>query len=154
MTDIVSIPVDLIDFPKKEKTAPGHVAALADSMREQGMLSPIVVCKDGGRYKLRAGLARLRAARRLKWKTIKALIVPRFMGAPRSEQGGWTCEGDGYGDHPATGKRYVTVNGEERIVRCDACVKEWLLDLVTSNERVSITTEDGEKEGEVHVVVD
>lgn len=48
---------------------------LADSMATHGLLEPIVVCPvGGGRYQIIAGERRYRAARRLEWTRIPAVI--------------------------------------------------------------------------------
>ncbi len=57
------------DFPEEA------LAELSESMRESGLLQPIVVRPaSGGRYQLIAGARRCQAARRLGWETIGALV--------------------------------------------------------------------------------
>ena len=54
---------------------PDKVDALAQSMTDQGLLQPIVVRRHkGGGYLLVAGLHRLKAAKKLKWKKITCTV--------------------------------------------------------------------------------
>ena len=48
--------------------------ALADSIRHNGVLSPILVARDGGRYTIIAGERRWRAARLANFSTIPAIV--------------------------------------------------------------------------------
>jgi ParB family chromosome partitioning protein len=48
--------------------------ALADSIKEQGVLQPIVVTKNGAKYRIVAGERRWRAAKIAKLKTIPAIV--------------------------------------------------------------------------------
>ncbi len=50
------------------------VQDLAASMREQGLLQPVVVVPDGDRYRLRIGHRRVHAARMLGWTEIRAEV--------------------------------------------------------------------------------
>lgn len=59
------VAVDQIDpnpFQPRRHFDPADVAALADSLRQHGMLQPVLVRAHGGRYQLIAGERRLRAA--------------------------------------------------------------------------------------------
>jgi len=48
---------------------------LSDSLREHGLVQPIVVRTQGDRYQLIAGQRRLAAARRLGWETVPARVL-------------------------------------------------------------------------------
>jgi ParB family chromosome partitioning protein len=54
---------------------PEHTAELADSIRQDGLLQPIVVRKSGEKYQIVAGERRWRACQSLGMKTIAARIV-------------------------------------------------------------------------------
>jgi ParB family chromosome partitioning protein len=60
--------------PRRLVQAEG-VAELADSLREHGLLQPILVRPNDGGYTLIAGSRRLRAAESLGWARIKALVM-------------------------------------------------------------------------------
>ena len=63
--DLVRIPVDQIDanpFQPRRQFDPAEIAALADSLRQHGMLQPVLVRAVEGRYQLIAGERRLRAS--------------------------------------------------------------------------------------------
>jgi ParB family chromosome partitioning protein len=51
------------------------LAELADSLREHGLVQPIVVRKRGDRYQLIAGQRRLAAARRLGWEKVPVRVL-------------------------------------------------------------------------------
>lgn len=56
----------------------GKLAALADSIREQGLVQPVIVRNSGqndGRYELIAGERRLRAVTMLGWEKVKACVI-------------------------------------------------------------------------------
>jgi ParB family transcriptional regulator, chromosome partitioning protein len=57
------------DFP------PEHIAELAESIRAEGLLQPVVVREAAGKYQLIAGERRWRAFQLLKLKTIPARVV-------------------------------------------------------------------------------
>lgn len=74
---VTDIAVDLIDpnpyqprkdFPEEE------LRGLADSIKAQGLLQPVVVRKKNGRYEMVAGERRLRATKLVGTKTIPALV--------------------------------------------------------------------------------
>ena len=71
------LPVDLIDRspyqPRQTMTEEG-LAELADSIRSQGLIQPVVVRKTGKRYELIAGERRWRAAQRAGLEDIPAVI--------------------------------------------------------------------------------
>lgn len=72
-----SIPIAAIYVPAKRRTTldQAKVDQLCASMLESGLLTPILVRRDGERYVLVEGLHRLEACRALGDKTIKALLV-------------------------------------------------------------------------------
>ena len=51
------------------------LAELADSLREHGLVQPIVVRARGDRYQLIAGQRRLAAARKLGWERVPARVL-------------------------------------------------------------------------------
>jgi ParB family transcriptional regulator, chromosome partitioning protein len=71
------IPIDVIDpnpnQPRRRFDGPA-LAALADSIRERGVLQPVIVRPLGGRYSLVAGERRWRAARLAGQPAIPALV--------------------------------------------------------------------------------
>ncbi len=61
-----SCPVELIDpnpFQPRKDFSPSELREMADSVKEKGILTPLLVSKNGDRYQLIAGERRLRAAR-------------------------------------------------------------------------------------------
>ncbi len=75
MGDVSSVPlVSLVVRERKRSYVPGNVAALADSIREGGLLNPITVRPVGDEFELVTGFHRLEAARRLGWQSIPALV--------------------------------------------------------------------------------
>jgi ParB/RepB/Spo0J family partition protein len=52
-----------------------HLEGLVTSIREAGLLEPIVVCPHGDSYKILSGHYRIRAVRRLKWKKVLCRVV-------------------------------------------------------------------------------
>jgi ParB family transcriptional regulator, chromosome partitioning protein len=64
VSDLTYVPVDQIDpnpFQPRRQFDPAEIAALADSLRQHGMLQPVLVRAVEGRYQLIAGERRLRA---------------------------------------------------------------------------------------------
>lgn len=57
-----------LDFPQDE------LLQLAESIRQNGVLQPILVCRDHDRYILVAGERRWRASRMAGLKTIPAIV--------------------------------------------------------------------------------
>jgi len=61
-----SCPVELIDpnpFQPRKDFSPSELREMADSVKEKGILTPLLVSKNGDRYQLIAGERRLRAAK-------------------------------------------------------------------------------------------
>jgi sulfiredoxin len=73
----VAVKLDEIYVPARLRPTldPVKVAAIAESMVEKGLQTPIQVRRDDKRYVLVTGLHRLEAARSLGEKTIQALLV-------------------------------------------------------------------------------
>jgi ParB family chromosome partitioning protein len=72
------IPVQLVEpspYQPRKDIHPDQLAELADSIRAEGLLQPIVVRKAGDRFQLIAGERRWRAFQLLKLKTIPARIL-------------------------------------------------------------------------------
>lgn len=63
------------DQPRKDRTF--LVEELADSIRRDGLLSPLVVTKDGATYRIIAGERRFHAISRLGWKDVECRILSR-----------------------------------------------------------------------------
>jgi ParB family transcriptional regulator, chromosome partitioning protein len=75
--ELLHLAVDRIDpnpFQPRREFDPAEIAALADSLRQHGMLQPILVRSHGERYQLIAGERRLRAATNLGWTEITAIV--------------------------------------------------------------------------------
>ena len=63
--ELIQIAVDQIDpnpFQPRRHFSASEIASLADSLRQHGMLQPVLVREVGGRYQLIAGERRLRAS--------------------------------------------------------------------------------------------
>jgi sulfiredoxin len=73
----VAVSLDQIYVPTRLRPTldKAKVAALAESIAQNGLQTPIQVRHDRNRYVLVTGLHRLEAARELGEKTIQALIV-------------------------------------------------------------------------------
>lgn len=74
----LEIAVHLIEpspYQARREIMPEHLSELAESIRSEGLLQPIVVRKTGERYQLIAGERRWRAFQLLKIKAIPARIV-------------------------------------------------------------------------------
>ena len=72
------IAVDLIDpnpFQPRKQFDPAEIAALADSLRQHGMLQPVLVRPHGDRYQLIAGERRLRASAEAQLHEIPARVM-------------------------------------------------------------------------------
>ncbi len=77
-TDLSYVAVDLIDpnpFQPRRTFDPAEIAALADSLRQHGMLQPILVRSVNDRYQLIAGERRLRASIEARLHEIPARIM-------------------------------------------------------------------------------
>lgn len=76
---IARIPVARIrpsdDQPRKDRTF--LVEELAESIRRDGLLSPLVVTKEGDTYRIIAGERRFHAISRLGWKDVECRILSR-----------------------------------------------------------------------------
>ena len=72
------IPVNLVEpspYQARREIPAEQLAELAESIRSEGLLQPIVVRRHGGKFQLVAGERRWRAFQHLKIKTIPARIV-------------------------------------------------------------------------------
>ncbi len=67
--------VDPNPWQPRTVVAGADLAELADSLREHGLVQPIVVRARGDRYQLIAGQRRLAAARRLGWQQVPARVL-------------------------------------------------------------------------------
>jgi ParB family chromosome partitioning protein len=76
--ELIHIAVDLIDpnpFQPRRQFDPAEIAALADSLRQHGMLQPVLVRPHGDRYQLIAGERRLRASVEARLHDIPARVM-------------------------------------------------------------------------------
>lgn len=74
------IELDLIDpnpFQPRKEFQPEELQELAASIRERGIIQPILVRNHGERYQIIAGERRFRATQSLGWKAIPALVRER-----------------------------------------------------------------------------
>lgn len=74
----VEIPVSAVDpnpFQPRREFSEAQLSELADSIRAEGLLQPIVVREANGRYQLVAGERRWRAFQLIKQKTIPARVI-------------------------------------------------------------------------------
>ena len=74
---VVDIPVGDIDPNRnqpRKKFDDEALLALAESIRHNGVISPILVARDGGRYTIIAGERRWRAARLANLDVIPAIV--------------------------------------------------------------------------------
>ena len=72
------VAVNLIDpspYQARKEIAPEHLSELAESIRSEGLLQPVVVRKAGERFQLIAGERRWRAFQMLKIRAIPARVV-------------------------------------------------------------------------------
>lgn len=67
------IHADPADNPRTERE-PARDAELAESIRRQGMLSPVLVSPENGRFRLLAGFRRHGIARALGWEAVPAQV--------------------------------------------------------------------------------
>jgi ParB family transcriptional regulator, chromosome partitioning protein len=77
MPELKRVPLALIDEPQmpvRVAMDEHKMAELVDSMREIGLLQPIVLKPADGRYEIEAGHRRFRAALTLQWTDIPALV--------------------------------------------------------------------------------
>lgn len=75
LTDIPLALIDASPWQPRRNFDEEKLAALAESLREQGLVQPVVVRRKGGRYELVAGERRFRAAGRLGWETLRACVM-------------------------------------------------------------------------------
>lgn len=77
------IPVDRIDcLPQVRKAFDEqHIAALADTIVQRGILQPLRVMRRGERYQLVSGECRLQAAKRAGCKTVPVIVEDKPMDA-------------------------------------------------------------------------
>ena len=76
--DLVHIGVDRVDpnpFQPRKHFDPGEIAALAGSIKQHGMLQPIIVRAVGDRYQLIAGERRLRASVEARLHDVPARVM-------------------------------------------------------------------------------
>ncbi len=76
--ELSHIPVDQIDanpFQPRREFDPAEIAALADSLRQHGMLQPILVRPVGDRYQVIAGERRLRACIEARLHEVHARVM-------------------------------------------------------------------------------
>lgn len=70
-----NIPISQIDEGERRRKEYGNIAELAESIKFNGLTSPIAVIRKGpNSYLLAAGGRRLRAVKSLKWDTIPAVV--------------------------------------------------------------------------------
>jgi len=75
MTDKIALSkITPASFQPRKEFDPVKLQELADSMREQGLIQPIIVRPHNGGYQLIAGERRFRAAKILGWKDIRAEV--------------------------------------------------------------------------------
>lgn len=78
MPGFLEVPVSAIEtspYQARREISPDQLAELAESIRSEGLLQPIVVRKHGDKFQLVAGERRWRAFQLLKIKTIPARVV-------------------------------------------------------------------------------
>lgn len=77
-SELSYIPIDQIDpnpFQPRREFDPAEIAALADSLRQHGMIQPILVRSVNDRYQLIAGERRLRASAEAQLQEVPARIM-------------------------------------------------------------------------------
>lgn len=74
ITELSVYEIDSNPFQPRSTFDDDELQALADSIRDHGLLQPIVVRRDGERYQLIAGERRLRAAIKAGWSDVPAQI--------------------------------------------------------------------------------
>jgi ParB family chromosome partitioning protein len=75
MSDLAIALVDPNPWQPRSVLGEADLAELTDSIREHGLVQPIVVRARGDRYQLIAGQRRLAAARKLGWERVPARIL-------------------------------------------------------------------------------
>jgi ParB family chromosome partitioning protein len=77
-SEALGVPVSQIDsnpYQPRRDFAPGDLAELTASLREHGLLQPIVVRRNGERFQVIAGERRLRAAVEAGWSEVPAHVM-------------------------------------------------------------------------------
>jgi ParB family chromosome partitioning protein len=77
-SELIQVAVDQVDpnpFQPRRRFDPAEIASLADSLRQHGMLQPILVRAAGPRYQLIAGERRLRASIEARLHEIPARVL-------------------------------------------------------------------------------
>ncbi len=74
-SDVSPTVIDPNPWQPRSIVAGADLAELADSLREHGLVQPIVVRARGDRYQLIAGQRRLAAARRLGWEKVPVRVL-------------------------------------------------------------------------------
>ncbi len=74
-SDLAIALVDPNPWQPRSELGDADLAELTDSLREHGLVQPIVVRARGDRYQLIAGQRRLAAARRLGWTSVPARVL-------------------------------------------------------------------------------
>src|SRR5690349_20745436 len=64
----------IIPDPGQPRQDFGNLTDLRDSIREHGVIQPIIVCRDVDRYRIVCGARRFKAAKQAGLKTIPAVI--------------------------------------------------------------------------------
>jgi ParB family chromosome partitioning protein len=78
MSELIQIAVDQIDpnpFQPRRRFNPADIATLADSLRQHGMIQPVLVRNAGDRYQLIAGERRLRASIEARLHEVPARVL-------------------------------------------------------------------------------
>jgi ParB family chromosome partitioning protein len=74
LAEIHEVEIERIDVGRRIRRNTGDLASLMTSLKRFGQLTPIILSPN---YGLIAGFRRLESARRLGWKTIKAVFIQR-----------------------------------------------------------------------------
>jgi ParB family chromosome partitioning protein len=74
-TEIAAAIIDPNPWQPRSQVADADLAELADSLREHGLVQPIVVRARGDRYQLIAGQRRLAAARKIGWAKVPVRVL-------------------------------------------------------------------------------
>ena len=74
-SDLAVALIDPNPWQPRSELGDADLAELTDSLREHGLVQPIVVRARGDRYQLIAGQRRLAAARRLGWTSVPARVL-------------------------------------------------------------------------------
>ncbi len=73
--EITAIDIDQIDITNRLRPVdPAHVEALAVSIEQNGLQSPVILRPEGNRYRLVAGAHRLAACQKLGWGSVDVII--------------------------------------------------------------------------------